>query len=209
MFAIGICGPVLIYFGKRLIDWYIERSIQNYIKNAERVSEKEFEIIGQSWELLQEAYQYVSSLVSVVQSIPQISGYPRNEQKEILEPLKIFDSDKEKILNASNPQEKYEDALIRYKAFDSRDKIATFNSFLGRNSLYITEELKDLFYSASKELQGATLSYQYGSESKDFKLRMKGYETVSKKVKEILDKIEEKAKNRIHFSPWYWNSGDI
>ena len=171
--------------------------IDSMLSGVIKLQDREFEILPKAWEKMDEAYGRVNSLVSPMQSYPDLNRMNDLELSEFFQQSELAESQKKKIEESHDKTEACIDIIFWHRLNKVRFAIGELHDFTARNNIFLTVELKQKFTSATDLLWSALISKQVGVESKDHKMQTQGWEQIKTEVEPLYRSIESEIQKRL------------
>jgi hypothetical protein len=171
--------------------------IDSMLSGALKLQDREFHVLPKAWEKLDEAYGRVSSLVSPMQSYPDLNRMNDLELSEFFQQSELAESQKKKIEESHDKTKAYIDIIFWHRLNKVRFAIGELRDFTARNNIFLTVELKQKFKSATDLLWSALVSKKVGVEAKDHKMQTQGWEQIKTEVEPLYRSIESEIQKRL------------
>jgi hypothetical protein len=168
--------------------------IDSLLSGVIRLQEKEFVILPEAWTKLDEACAQVSLLVASYQRYPDLDSLNNIQLEEFLANIKLTQSEKGELRDATQKNEKYQELIFWYRFNDVENAVADFHNYVERNSIFMPPELKISFEKAATHLWAAMSSKEIGHKVKDWKFQNEGWD----KVKTIVEPLREEIQKTIY-----------
>jgi hypothetical protein len=134
--------------------------VSTLLDRAVKLHQREFDVLPEAWAKLNDAYWYVRSFVSALQSYPDIDRMSEPQQAEFVAGCPLQPWQKKELGEAECKTEYYQKAIFWHKLSEARSKSSDAYSYLIKNGIFITEDLRgqftkihDLFWNALTEHQ--------------------------------------------------------
>ena len=171
--------------------------IDTMLSGSIKLQDREFEILPEAWEKLDQAQGEVAWLVSPMQSYPNLNLMNQDELREFYEASKLPSSQLLKINAASNKTEAYIEISFWHRLNKVRASLGELQRCVARNGIFLESELKQKFTKVIDLLSAALSSKQVGVEAKDWKLQNQGWEKVEKEITPLYKSIESDIQQRL------------
>lgn len=171
--------------------------IDSMLSGALKLQDREFEVLPKAWELLDEAYGRVNSLVAPMQSYPDLNRMSDLELSEFFQQSELTESQKKRIQDTHERTRAYIDIIFWHRLSKVRTAVGELRDFTARNNIFLTIELKQKFTSAVDLLWSALISKQVGVEAEDHKMQNQGWEKIKTEVEPLYRSIETDIQQRL------------
>ncbi len=168
--------------------------IDSMLSGALKLQEREFTVLPEAWEKLDEAHLLVSNLVAPLQQYADVENMSRDRLEEFLLGTDFLKVDINEILNAPNKGKRYQEILFWNRLNKARKAFAEFQGYVARNGIFLPSELEEKFKKISSILWSAVVSKEVGHQAQDWKMQAEGWD----KVREEVDPLYLDIKIYIH-----------
>jgi hypothetical protein len=159
-----------------------------------RLQEREFTVLPDAWEKLDEVHLLVSGLVSPLQQYADVENMSTDRLQEFLSNSDFLKSDINEILNAANKGKQYQETLFWIRLGKAKKAFSEFHGYVARKGIFLPYELEEKFKKISDMLWSAVVSKEVGHQAKDWKMQSAGWD----KVKEEVEPLYLEIKTYIH-----------
>jgi inorganic triphosphatase YgiF len=119
--------------------------IDALLSGAIKLQEREFQVLPEAWQKLDEAYGLVSSLVHPMQEYPDVNRMNEQQLEEFLASTIFTDTQKDEIRFSRNKLEIYIDIVFWHRYRKVKSAFSDLQNFVARNGIFFTPELKEQF----------------------------------------------------------------
>jgi hypothetical protein len=113
-----------------------------------KLHQREFEVLPDLWAKTNDAYWQTKSLVSILQSHPDLNRMNESHLLKFITECELADWQKEELQKEQDKTKYFIEKIFWHKAFETKQKITNASSTLGRNGIFInsiTREKLDTF----------------------------------------------------------------
>ena len=167
--------------------------IDSLLSGRIRLQEKDFLLLPEAWQKLQDAVRSLSSSVAMHQSYPDLTSIREEDLIEFLADEKVPSIIQRKIVQSSDKNRVYQDYVTRKKVLNARNAIADFKIFTDKNGIFFPSELKVEFGQLSKLLWNAAIDKEVGHEADDWRMQIEASNQLSKEIGPRLLNLEQKV----------------
>jgi len=165
-----------------------------------KIHEKEYEFLPEAWLKLHDAKDYISFLVYPVQTHPDFKYLKDDDIRESLKKnYKWSDEQIAKLIKASDRDKFFKEADFCQRSDETQNKIVDFHRYIIRNSIFMSQELKEQFSKADDLMRKSFVARKVGQEYKDFERIQESYEKLDNNIDNIIDAIEELVQKRLRY----------
>lgn len=170
-------------------------------KRLSTLHEKEFEVLSDAWEKLNEALGRVARLVSSFQSFPDLERMDEPEFEAFVAGSKFEPFDKAELLGKLQNDRNafYQQRIVRYWIRDARTACAELHRSVQRNSIFLEPRIRDLFRKIDDLAWRTLISKEIGEEAHDRKLWLEAGERLNTEIMPLKDEIERQVQNRLGY----------
>jgi hypothetical protein len=172
--------------------------IDSMLSRVLKIQEKEFEVLPEAWNKLDEVYFKIMGLVSPVQMTPDIDGMNEFHLEEFLSKIDLPESKKNEIRSSPYRSDVYSEAIFWKKLNEAKFAIGEFQKYVGKNSIFLPTSLKKAFEDFSKSLSSVLIEKEVGKEANDHKMEFSSFEKLQKEVEPLYKSIETEIQSRLH-----------
>ncbi len=168
-------------------------------KRLSKLHEKEFDVLADIWEKLNEALGHVGGLVSAMQSYPDLDRMDEPRFKSVVE-ASVFDPvDKAELLGKQSRDRNkfYQDRIFWYRLRDARVACRELHRAIQRNSIFLEPKVRDLFLKIDALVFRTLTSREIGEEAGDRMLWREAGERLTNEVMPLKDEIESDVQKRL------------
>ena len=171
--------------------------IDSLLSGAIKLQEKEFVILPEAWAKLDEAHGLVSWLVSPMQQYTNVRRMNSAQLEEFLASTEFTSLQKEDIRNSSEISKTYQEIVFWYRLQKVKDAFSELQSFVARNGIFLSPELKGKFSKISETLWSAIVSKEIGHEAKNWEMQNQGWEKIKTETEPLYKSIENDIQARL------------
>ena len=110
------------------------------LSGALKLQEKEFSILPEAWEKLDEAHGLVSWLVSPMQQYADVDRMKPEQLEEFLSSTDLTKTQQCEVREASEKRRRYQETLFWHRLHKVKNAIAELQRFIARNGIFLSSE---------------------------------------------------------------------
>lgn len=171
--------------------------IDSLLSGSLRLQEKEFIVLPDIWEKLNEAHGRAQWVVSPLQQYPNVQLMDEAELEEFLEGVDLRNYDKAQIRSSSEKNELYQELIFWKNLGIAKSANRELSIYLAKNGIFLPSNIKSICKDIEDSIWGALTSKEMGHHSKDHKLEVKGWREVETKVTPLFKAVEEHIRARL------------
>jgi hypothetical protein len=171
--------------------------IESMLSGAIKLQEKEFQVLPDAWQKLDESHGLVAWLVSPLQEYAAVAKMTPTQLDEFLESCEFTESQKNDIRQSPNKNAAYQEITFWHRLHRTKKAFRDLQSFVARNGIFLRPELKEKFSEISKMLWSAVVSKEVGHEGQDWNMQIEGWKKVEKEAEPLYKSIEADIQARL------------
>lgn len=178
----------------------IKAKLDTVIQGSLKLQEREFKIIPESWEKISEAYSLADWLCSPLQSYASLQWMSIAELEEFMSKREhLLETQKEAIRDAppDDRDELWQKFETNRRYNKARDALAAADGFVKTNSIFLPDDLRELFNKQTEVIWGALVAFEVGIQSGDHKMRGSAHEKLKNEGKPLHEQIEKAVRARL------------
>ena len=174
--------------------------VESVLSGALKLQEREFTVLPDAWQTLDEAYSLTGWVVAPMQQYPGVGKMDDDELEEFLKGSDLYESQKLRV-RAANQRERdkvYQSQIFWHRIGKAKSAVSNLQTYVASHGLFLPPSLKAQFSEMLPILWGALTSKEVGHEAEDWKLQSKGWEELQTKGKPLHAAIESAIEIRLH-----------
>lgn len=171
--------------------------IDSMLSATVKLQEKEFQLLPEAWQKLDEAHGLVRWLVSPSQEYPNVDQMTTPELDEFLSRSELLDSQKQRIRASTDRLKAYEEVIFLHRLYRVNRAVADLENFVARNCVFFPASIKENLSKISRLLREAVISKRVGYEAKDYKLQAEGWTKIQDNAEPLYKLIEAEIHARL------------
>jgi hypothetical protein len=178
----------------------LKRKLDAQLSRINKLQEREFEVLRDAWDLLQDAQGHVSSLLSIMRSYSDLSKLSPERFEEFLAGSRLSAVHRQEVADAANRTEHYRDLIFWYDLHDAKQAYWKYRALITKNSIFLQPEVGDLFEKIASVLWDGLVSREVGEESKDIKFWVEASRDMRNKLQPLMEKVREAVRKSLRQS---------
>ena len=171
--------------------------IDSLLSGALKLQDREFQILPEAWQKLDEAHALAKWFLSPGQEYPNLDQMTEAQLEEFLVKTEFTQTQKNELRTSQNKLVSYQDIVFWYRLHKVKAAFSELRNFVARNGIFLPFELKEKFTKISELLGSALISIEIGHEAKDWKMRGKGWAKITEEVEPLYKSIEADIQARL------------
>ena len=123
-----------------------------------RLQDREFEVLAEAWNLMNESYGAVQSHVNTTQTYQNINLMGEELRTEYVNKLDIYEAQKKEILGAADPYDELVKVTFWMKHNRATSANSVFNNYVFKNEIFMEKILAEKLKVVSRKLSNALIS---------------------------------------------------
>jgi len=215
--GVAVVGYLLFqYFGKNWIESKFAQSLEQHkhqqalelqrlhleidsmLSGTLKLQEREFQLLPEAWQKLDEAHALVNLLVSPGQEYPNVDRMTLPELEEFLSKSEFTETQKQRIRIASNRLKVYEEITFWLRLKRVKIAIRDLQNFVARNGIFFPVSIKDKFSLILNSFWSAITSKEVGYEAENYKMQNEGWTKIQEEAEPLYKAIEDEIQARLN-----------
>jgi len=171
--------------------------IDSLLSGALKLQDREFQVLPEAWQKLDEAHGLVSWFVSPIQLSPDLDCLNVLQLDEWLKASELSETQKDELRSSNNKNTTYREIIFWHRLHKVKNAFGDLQKFVARNGIFFPAELKEKFTRISKMLWSAIISQEVGHEAQDIKMQREGWDNLEKEAEPLYKSIEADIQARL------------
>lgn len=215
--AVVIAYAFFVFLGKKWIENRFSARLQEYksaqdkeLENVKyrinalfsrvtRIHDKEYEVLPTAWAKLHDARDYIGSLVSPLQQYPDFRFLDEPQIRRLLTGYKWEEDQIVELINATDKNKHFKDKIFWYRLNEARLRFSDFHTYITRNRIFLSHELKEQFNKADDLLWDSLQMREIGEEAKDNQMIHDSYKKLKENIELVISTIEKLVQDRLRY----------
>ena len=152
-----------------------------------RIRDKEFEILPQAWEKMDEALYSISTFASPPKEVPNLDDMEEPELNEFILRSPLTELEKQRLIEENHKLEYYKGQMVRYDFEDVTNAISEFRNYITKNDPFLSRGLREKFREICKIMREVLEERKTDQSLDASKLRQR----IGKRIRDDLNPITE------------------
>jgi hypothetical protein len=144
---------------------HLKFSINAQMDRATKLHQKEFEALPEAWARLMNAYGVVMSVVSRMQSTPDLNAMRSDQLEEYIVHSKLDEWQRQAVRDAKDKTTEYRNQYEPFKIAHAREATQDFFLYYRKNAIFIRDPIKQRFEAIDELILSAlsehTMNFQH------------------------------------------------
>lgn len=171
--------------------------IDSLLSGALKLQEREFQVLPDVWQKLDEAHGLVSWLVSPMQEYHNLDRMTQPQLEEFLAGTEFTATQKEELRSSRNKVTTYQEIVFWYRLHKVKKAFADLQNFVARNGIFFPSDLREKFSKIAEMLWSAVVSKEVGHEAKNGKMQYEGWKKIKEETEPLYKSIETDIQARL------------
>ncbi len=216
--GIAISYGVFVFLGKKIIDkkfaesnldfkYQKDKDLANYEKKINtllnrvtKIHEKEFQVLPEAWNKLQDCFIKLSYFTRMFRQEPDFSSMNPEQLEAFFDDLGLNDYQKKQLKIKTDKPAYYQDVIFWHEFNDVRKSFSEFVQYIKKNRIFLSNDLKEKFQALEEIMWSAIIDQEVGHQSHDSKMKIDAYKTVRKEIDPIIHEIEDLVQKRLKYN---------
>lgn len=172
----------------------LKKKLDSELSRIVKLQDREFTVLAEAWELLQDALGEVSSLVSIVRQSPDLSRLSPERLEEFLSGSRLTEVHRSEVRAAPDKTKYYQDLIFWYDLNDAKRIWWKYRSYINKNSIFLRPQLSEAFQKINGVIWDALVSREIGEESKDIKFWVEASRKMREQTEPLMKELHERVR---------------
>jgi hypothetical protein len=179
---------------------HLKVQIESMLSGALKLQEREFTVLPDAWQKLNDAYGLTSWATSPLQEYPAVGRMADDEFEEFLASSELLESQKSRVRTseAQSRDKTYQDIIFWHRIHKAKKATADLQTYVAANGLFLPPPLKQQFSEMLPILWSTISSAEVGHEAKEYKMQNEGWKELQAKGEPLHKAIETSIEERLH-----------
>lgn len=172
----------------------LKKKLNSELSRIVKLQDREFTVLTEAWDLLQDALGEVSVLVSLFRQYPEVSRLTPERLTEFLASSRLSEVHREEVRTATDKNKRYQDLIFWYELHDAKNAWSKYRSYINKNSIFLRAELSDSFQQINGIMWDALVSREVGQEVNDVKFWVEASRKMREQSEPLLNELRSKVR---------------
>jgi hypothetical protein len=172
----------------------LKKKLDSELSRIVKLQDREFTVLADAWDLLQDALDHVINLVALFRQYPDLSRLNTPRLTEFLENSQLSAVHKAEVLCAEDKNKHYQELIFWYDLNTANRACWKYRSYISKNSIFLRPELSDLFERIDGVIRNAVISREVGEESGDKKFWVQEARNMHEDIRPLLADLRAKVR---------------
>ena len=169
----------------------LKKKLDAQLSRINKLQDREFEVLRDAWDFLQDAEGHVSSLLSIMRSYSDLSKLSPERFEEFLAGSRLSAVHRQEVRDSSNRTEYYRDLIFWYDLHDAKQAYWKYRALITKNTIFLKPEVSALFEKIASALWDGLISREVGEESKDMKFWVEASQKMRAELAPLMEELRE------------------
>jgi hypothetical protein len=174
---------------------HLKFAINAQMDRATKLHQKEFEALPEAWGRLMDAYGIIQSVVSRLQSTPDLNAMAADQREDFIINSKLAEWQRQLVRDAKDKTSIYRNQIEPFKIAKARKASRKFFLYFRKNGIFIREPIKQQFDSLDQLTQSALSEHVM-----NFQHQTREFESISRLASEgekMVKALEAEVQKRL------------
>lgn len=178
----------------------LKKKLDAQLSRINKLQDREFEVLRDAWDFLQDAEGHVSSLLSIMRSYPDLSKLSPDRFEEFLGGSRLSAVHQQEVRDATNKTQHYQALIFWYDLHDAKQAYWKYRALITKNTIFLRSEVSELFEKIAGVLWYGLISREVGEESKDVKFWVEASREMRDKLVPLMEELRETLRKALRES---------
>ena len=176
----------------------VKFQISALFNRVSKLHDKEFEILPNVWEKLNDAHSAVMRCVIGFRQYPDFDRMDRDELEIYLKTAELSEAQKDSMRD-TNAKNNYYNKVITWKEIqEAHEMFNRFHSYLVKNRIFLSADLKSKFDTIDQLMWEIWVKNKVGEESGAVEMKLEVIKKSDGPIKTLLVEIEDLVRSRLY-----------
>jgi len=172
----------------------LKKRLDSELSRIVKLQDREFSVLTEAWDLLQDALGEVSALLSMFRQYPDLSRLTDARLEEFLKNSRLSEVHRYEVKSAPDRNKHYQQLIFWYDLHDAKKAWLKYRQFINKNSIFLRAELNEPFQKVNGLMWDALVSREVGEEASDMKMWMEGSQKLRTESGPLVEELREKVR---------------
>ncbi len=177
----------------------LRHKINSTFNRLTKIHQKEFEVLPEAWNKLQDALGRTSGLTSLYQEYPDLNRMEESQLAEFLRRSDLYDFEKEGLLKEDDRNTYHMERKFWHDLKNAKGAFHDFHNYMIRNRIFLSSDLFQQFQKVDDIIGEAIICRECGEGDGDMKMWTNAYKKIRDEIDPIRDEIERLIQKRLRY----------
>lgn len=172
--------------------------VESLLSGALKIQEREFTVLPEAWQKLNEAYSLTGWIVSPLQQYPDVGRMADDQLEEFLNSGELLESQRRRVRESHDRDKTYQEAIFWHRLGRAKKAVGELQNYTVSHGLFLPPPLKQQFAEMRPILWESLTSLEVGREATDYKMQTDAWTQLQAKGTPLHDAIEKSIERRLH-----------
>lgn len=167
----------------------LKKRLDAELSRIVKLQDREFTVVAEAWDLLQDALSHVGALVSFLQQYPDLSRLSDDRLDEVLEGSRFTNVHRQEVRDAEDRNHRYQQLVFWYNLHDAKLVWQKYRSYIRKNSVFLRQELGDSFEKINGIMWDALVSREIGHETNESEMWVQASQKMRNDLEPLLNEL--------------------
>lgn len=175
--------------------------LETLLRQTSKLHEKEFAVLADIWEKLNEALGHVARLVSAVQQYPDLDRMEDDRFESFVGGSQLDETDRASLrrIRRGDRNDAYQERIVWYRLRDAKNACTGLHREIQRNSIFLEPSIRSRFLRIDQLAWDALISREIGHEAGDQKFWLEAGTKLNKEIAPLKTEIESLVQKRLGY----------
>ncbi len=175
--------------------------VESLLSGALKIQDREFTVLPDAWQRLNEAYSLTAWVVSPMQQYPAVGRMTDEELDEFLDASELPGSQRVSVRTAASGRDrdtKYQEIIFWHRLHKAKVAVSELEKYTISQGLFLPPPMKEKFAEIRPLLWNALTAVEVAHEAEEYKMRSDAWKELQAKAEPLHKSIEAAIEKRIH-----------
>ena len=172
----------------------LKKKLDSELSRIVKLQDREFTVLTEAWDLLQDALGQVGALVAFIRQYPDLSRLSPERLDEFLEGSRLTKVHQQEVREAQDRNRHYQDLSFWYELHEARAAWLKYRSYINKNSIFLRPELSNTFERINGIMWDALVAREVGQEANDPKMWIEASKKMRTEVEPLLNELRNEVR---------------
>ena len=172
----------------------LKKRLDSELSRVIKLQDREFAVLTEAWDLLQDALGEVTALVSLFRQYPDLSRLSDERLTEWLAGSRLGDVHRNEVKGAADRNKHYQSLIFWYELHDAKNAWLKYRTYINKNSIFLRPELSDSFQKINGIMWDALVSREVGQEANDTKFWVEASQKMRNEITPLIEDLRKQVR---------------
>ena len=174
--------------------------VESLLSGALKIQDREFIVLPEAWQKLNEAYSLTSWVLSPFQHYAAVGQMSGAELDEFFATSELLETQRARVRRAELPDRDkvYQEIIVWHRLNRAQKALNELQNYTISHGLFLPPPLKEQFAKMHPILREALIAAEVGHQTSDYAMRSEAWKSLQEKGTPLHQAIEKAIEERLH-----------